>query len=312
MVRDTTIDIGSLALFGQATYTAFDRLHLTAGARFEHQELEGRQTNQFAATPNYSSKKANDEFLPKLSVAYDITDKAMVYTSYAQGFLSGGFNFHMANNADDLYFKPEHTKSYEVGLKTRFWNDRLILNTALFHIDIEDKQVVEWLVGGSPTMRRVSNAAQAVSNGLEVELVARPLSELELTCGFGYTEAKFDKWVAPRPGGTSFDYSGKYLPNAPKYTYNVGVQYRAREGLFLRADLLGTSAYYSDAENTQKTNGYRTVNLKVGYNWDELDAVLWANNVFDEHYVISRGAYMGTMVQDGAPRSMGLTLTHRF
>nr|WP_287412011.1 TonB-dependent receptor [Pseudodesulfovibrio sp.] len=311
-VRDTDIDIGTVAVFGQATYTLFDSLHLTVGTRYEHQNLEGKQTNQFAATPKYSHSETNDEFLPKLSIAYDLTDDIMAYGTYSKGFLSGGYNFHMGNNADDMYFKPEHTTSYEAGFKSVFWDSRLTVNAALFHIDIKDKQVIEWPVGGAPTLRRVSNAAQASSNGLELEVSARPWNEIEFFGGVGYTEAKFDNWVAPRPGGNSFDYKGKYLPNAPKYTYNLGAQYRAMNGLFLRGDLLGTGSYYCDSENTQKVDGYKTVNLKVGYSWEDVDAVLWANNVFNESYVVSRMAYMGSLVQDGEPRSTGLTLTYRF
>ena len=312
MVRDTDIDIGTMAVFGQATYTLFDRLHLTAGTRYEYQELEGKQTNRFAANPNYSQSETNDEFLPKLSIAYDLTDDVMAYGTYSKGFLSGGYNFHMGNSADDMYFKPEHTTSYEAGIKSSFWNKKLTVNAALFHIDIQDKQVIEWPVGGAPTLRRVSNAAQASSNGLELEFSARPWNEVEFFGGFGYTEAKFDDWTTQRPGGNSFSYKGKYLPNAPKYTYNLGAQYTALSGLFLRADLLGTGGYYCDPENTQKVNGYKTVNLKVGYSWDDVDAVLWANNAFNESYVVSRMAYMGSLVQDGEPRSAGVTLTYRF
>ncbi len=107
-VRDTDIDIGTVAVFGQATYTLFDSLHLTVGTRYEHQNLEGKQTNQFAATPKYSHSETNDESA-KLSIAYDLTDDIMAYGTYSKGFLSGGYNFHMGNNADDMYFKPEHT-----------------------------------------------------------------------------------------------------------------------------------------------------------------------------------------------------------
>ena len=41
MAADADIDIDGYAVFGQGTYTLFDKLHLTAGLRFDHQDLEG-------------------------------------------------------------------------------------------------------------------------------------------------------------------------------------------------------------------------------------------------------------------------------
>lgn len=85
-----------------------------------------------------------------------------------------------------------------------------------------------------------------------------------------------------------------------------------QNGLFLCTDLLGTGSYYGGAENTQKIDGYETINARIGWESETFDIVLWASNLFDKSHVISRGAYLGSMVQDGEPRMTGLTLTYRF
>ena len=309
-VRETDMDSESLAIFGQGTYTLYDRLHLTAGARYEHQELDGEQFNQFAEVQNYSSSNSNDEFLPKLSVLFDINDNIMTYLTLTKGFLSGGYDFSRGNSSQDLYFEPEHTTSYEAGLKTTFFDNRLTINAAVFHIDIKDKQVLQWSVIRS--QMDITNAAEASSEGFEIEINARPLSGLDLFAGFGYADARIDNWVADLSSGGTFDYKNKYLQDSPKYTFHAGAQYRAQNGCFLRADILGTSEFYSDAENTQKVDGYETVNLKIGYEQEKYDIVLWADNVFDEEYITSQYEYGGALVQDGAPQSMGVKLTYRF
>ena len=309
-VRKTDMDSESMAVFGQGTYTLYDRLHLTAGARYEHQELDGAQFNQFAEVQNYAGSNSNDEFLPKLSVAFDINDNAMTYVTFAKGFLSGGYDFSKGNSSQDLYFEPEHTTSYEVGLKTTFFDNRLTINAAAFHIDIKDKQVLQW--NAVATQRDITNAAEASSEGFELEVNARPLTGLELFAGFGYADARIDHWVADLSSGGTFNYKDKYLQDSPKYTFHAGVQYRAQNGCFLRADILGTGKSYSDAENIQEVDGYETVNLKVGYEQEKYDIVLWADNVFDEEYITSQYEYGGALVQDGAPLSMGVKLTYRF
>ncbi len=319
MVRDTDMEYKSLAIFGQATYTAFEHLHLTAGARYEHQNAWGEQTN--AGPPGfrkYSRSDSNDEFLPKASVAYDLTNDVMVYASYAKGFLSGGHDFHMAEAKEDLYFSPEHTNSYEAGIKTTLWDNRLNLTAGVFYIDISDKQVVEYPVGQSPLARDVTNAAEASSKGFEVELRAKPVSGLDIFAGIGYTKSQFDDWITTvppsqaNPNPSSVDYSGNYLANAPRYTFHLGAQYRTIKGFFFRADLLGTGDYYYDPENTQKVNGYKTVNVRIGYEQERFDIMVWSDNVFDKHYLTSKFRYMGTLANDGAPRSVGIRLTYRF
>ncbi len=311
-IRDTDMEYESLALFGQATYTIFNNLHLTAGARYEHQNTWGKQRNIMSPMFEYSRSDSNDEFLPKVSVAYDVTENMMAYVSYARGFLSGGHDFHMANSVEDLYFDPEHTNSYEAGIKTSFLNQRVIVNADVFHIDISDKQVVEYPVGGSPIERDVTNAAEASSQGFEIELTARPAAGLNLFAGLGYTKSVFDNWLTALPSGASFDYNGNYLADAPEFTFHLGARYHVANGLFLGADLLGVGDYYHAPENTQKIDGYETVNLKIGYEQETFDVVLWADNVFDKEYFTSKFRWQGTLVNEGAPRSMGIRFTYRF
>src|SRR5690606_11076934 len=65
-----------------------------------------------------------DDWTPMLNVAYDLTDDAMVYATYSEGFKSGGFD--QRYNVDFLdgptSFKPETAKTYELGLKST-WLD---------------------------------------------------------------------------------------------------------------------------------------------------------------------------------------------
>jgi len=310
--RNTEIESESIAVFGQGTYSPYDRLHLTLGLRYEHLESNGEQANAFGATPWYCASNSDDEFLPKASVSFDVTKDVMTYATVARGFLSGGYNFHYADNADDLAFDPEHLTSYEAGIKAMILDEKLVLNLAVFHLDIQDKQVKVWPVGELPTARDLTNAAEASSNGIEVEIQARPITGLAMFAGFGYTDSRFDNWIAEQSTGTVYNYNDKYLPNVPRYTYNAGIQYRSPGGLFMRTDIFGTGRYYTDSENTQEVGGYETVNMKIGYEWEHCDIALWAKNIFDKAYVIDRGNYFGSMVSDGDPRRLGITLTYRF
>lgn len=193
------------ALFGQATYTFFDKLDLTAGLRYESEEKTadikssrrvniGGQGAPFlpdylsdptmghmlaqlvyeGTTADINDKIDFSEWLPKFSAAYHLNDQIMTYASAAKGFRSGGFNENLQvfSNTDEVTFDPEYSWNYELGVKSGWLNNRLIANAAVFYIDYEDQQVLQ-LVGANQTITK--NAGKSTSMGFEVELTAKPV-----------------------------------------------------------------------------------------------------------------------------------------
>ncbi|WP_163284524.1 TonB-dependent receptor domain-containing protein, partial [Enterobacter hormaechei] len=57
----------------------------------------------------------------------------MAYATASKGFKSGGFNDALGS-ADGIAFGPESLWNYEVGLKTQFFDRRLVVNTALYYM----------------------------------------------------------------------------------------------------------------------------------------------------------------------------------
>lgn len=315
MSADTDMNTNGYAFFGQVTYTLLEKLHLTAGLRYDHQDLEGTMTGtNMAGAVDLDKDLDYDEWLPKFSIAYDFSEDMMAYASVSKGYMVGGYNYgYMPSSEEAFYFDAEYTWNYEVGVKSSWLDKRLLADLSVFYIDIDDKQVVEWsmLLGN-----KVENAASAHSRGVELELQARPLRSLSVFAGFGYVESKFDDWTALQPDGTISDFKDKYLQNAPKYTYSLGMAYHHQKGFFARADLLGTGEFYGDAGNHTRQEAYAIVNLRVGYAADHWDVVLWCKNLFDEEYVTvlydNTSMGLGELVQDGEPQMIGATATYRF
>jgi iron complex outermembrane receptor protein len=186
-----------------------------------------------------------------------------------------------------------------------------MINAAVFYIDIEDKQVQEYLNGGP--LRNITNAAKASSKGFELEMAAWPLPGWQVFAGIGYADAQFEEWESEQTTGGTFDFEGKNLTHAPEYTFNAGLQYNHLSGFFGRVDVTGVGDYYTDAKNTVKVDGHETVNLKFGFEGESFQISLWCKNVFDEAYFTTKSYYFGGhTAQDGAPRIIGSTLIYRF
>lgn len=322
--RQTKVDIKSYALFAEGTYTLFNKLHLTAGLRYDYLESEGKQDYDYLdpvtwmpQSSAYEKNQDNNEFLPKFSVSYDLSEDILSYIVVSKGYLVGGYNYTIATDKASFSYDPEYTWNYEIGVKTSWLDNKLMANLSAFYIDMKDKQFFEQSGGATPSTK-VSNAARAHSQGFELELQARPARGLDLFAGFGYAEAKFDEWIATEWNSTytalvENDYKDKYIPNVPRYTYNIGMQYRHNSGIFGRVDVMGIGKFYGDPANTVKEDAYNLVNLRLGYEAEVFDIILWGKNVFDKGYETIKYDWDGSeLVQDGEPASFGVTVNYRF
>lgn len=308
--RETDYENTGYALFGQASYRFFEKWKLTAGLRWDRQESHADQT-RVDLNQSYSADLEHDEFLPKVSLAYDVDERVMLYATVAKGILAGGFDYGFATSEDTLAFDPETTWNYEAGVKSQWFDERLTVNLTAFYIDIQDKQVEEF--SADVGARSVTNAGRASSKGFELEVQARPSQEWKFFGGLGYADARIESWEADEMSGGTYDYSGNRMPFAPEYTYNVGAEYAHPSGIFTRGDLVGVGDFYTDSKNESKVEGYGLVNLRLGYRQEAYDVVLWCKNAFDEAYYTSKSYYIGGhIVEDGAPRTFGLTATYRF
>lgn len=296
------------ALFAQGTLHLFDRLHLTAGGRFDHTRLDGKKNvNPYAV--NIKDDLSYTEFLPSFSIAFDVTDTTMAYVKAAKGYLAGGFDNYFAMTKDDYTYDPEYSWTYELGLKSKLFDDRLSVNLAGFYIDTRDKQVAEWRA--NPRDRYIRNAAKVRAHGVELETVYMPLPNFTLHGAVGYLNSEIKDWEIHGPAG--FDYHGKKTPGSPEWSYSGGAKYRWDFGLFVGADVVGVSSYYTDTENKNKVDGRAIVNAQIGYEMEALDITFWVKNLFDKDYRENKWNWgTGDLVQQGEPLSCGLRLTYRF
>ncbi len=298
-------DSTGAAVFGQVDYT-IKKWVVTAGLRYEYEQKDFDYQWKGGAMVGYtpcagSSDKDFDALLPKFALTYHVTDHFRPYASVSKGFKSGGFN--LGSDPGKAY-DSEYTWNYELGFKSELAHNRVQLNAALFYINWEDLQVEQ----PSYPDYVIDNAASATSKGLEIELILRPLTGLEVYGSLGYVDATFDEYTK---GGVN--YSGKDIPNSPSHTYGLGATYRFLAHWMVNAELNGTGTIYYEADNEKSQDSYQIVDLKAGYEADSFDVYVWASNLFDQAYATRafemNGQWWG---RNGDPRTFGLTFRYRF
>lgn len=292
----TKRDMGgeTYALFGQLRYALTDKLGITGGLRYEHQDKDFEDHVLGRAKDN-----SWDDIAPKFSVDYAFTPEVMGYATIAKGFRPGGFNLWSRDAKYDSY-DSEELWSYEIGAKTQFFENRLIVNGAVFYMDRNDMQVGAKI---TKNLGYLTNVASGKSYGAELEVQAKITPYFSMTSSVGYINAEFDDFE-----DYSGDYSGNKVPESPDYTFSIGGHYRVDNGFYAGVDLIGVGSMYLDKENEREKDAYQLINAKIGYEAENWDLYLYGKNVFDEDYSKVGKTYITYSV----PREAGVKLTYRF
>jgi iron complex outermembrane receptor protein len=306
-------DVG-VGVYGQGTLTFKDDFDVTAGVRFDHESkdahLETFYTPAIAPPGVIDADESYDNLSPQFATAYRFGASHMVYGSVARGFKAGGFN--PASPPGEERYAEEHTWNVEGGIKAMWAGGRVLANAAVFWTDWSDLQL-NLPNPQVPGQFYIANVGDASSRGVELELMARPASGLDVFATLGYTHARFGDNAAR--GG--FDVSGLEIPFTPDYTLSFGAQLtqpiNSQVSLYGRGEVLSYGAFHYDDLNLASQDAYGLVNLRGGMRGRYVFGELWIRNAFDTRYVPLALAYPGLapsgfVGEPGRPRTFGVNV----
>jgi iron complex outermembrane receptor protein len=241
------LDTESFSFFGNATWPLIEeKLNLRVGARYTNDTKKIDEYNivTVAAFPTLARTATDQtswgEDTYEAIVEYFPFEKTMLYAKASTGFKAGGYNAGALTPA----FDPETAMSYEVGLKTRFFDGRVDLGIAAFHTDYDDLQTAQ--VGTLTVI--VSNAAEAKMQGIELEGSVLFTDGFRLSGTFAYLDATFEEYMnrdTANPAAGIQDLSGLNLPNAPEVTFSITPEYSFSIGGVGTFKLFGVYSYSS-------------------------------------------------------------------
>ncbi|MBN9533284.1 MAG: TonB-dependent receptor [Alphaproteobacteria bacterium] len=350
----------SYAIFGQGDYKLTDKLKLTLGARFTGES----KSFQYAAGVQYqvgginelgpvlpilplpgdsfNRKLSNTSFNWKAALDYQLTDDVMPYASVSTGFKSGGFNgSFLATPASPDFIavaaaqisaqlqpiKPERITAYEVGVKSTFFDNRLLFNAALFYNDYHDLQVFILAPVSSPIpggqnlyTNILTNTKNAHMEGADLQIVGKPIEDFTLSAQIGILQAKVDSVdsTPAQPNG----YHGHQMPLAPHLSMSLAADYivhldTGHLEIQFNANYK-SHQYYDLANNPYLTEApYWIENARVAYSFDDdqWEVAAYIRNLSGQHYYIDMfdlsyvGLYEGVR---GQPRTIGAEMNYHF
>ncbi|MET0535644.1 MAG: TonB-dependent receptor [Steroidobacter sp.] len=316
------------AVFGEISYDLTSALTLTAGGRYFDYEksITGETTVGFpllgaVVTPPTTVESDEDGWVSKLNVAYKVGDSALLYAQANEGFRPGGANQVIGLPAALTPYEADSLWNYEVGAKTRWLRDSLIVNFAAFRIDWDNMQGNGRTTNGA--FNFISNAGEARIDGVELETSIMPLPGLELSLSGTYTDAKLTQDQLD-PNVNAPGREGDRIPNVPKHAAAFSAKYEWPLVDALTAMVRTDVNYVGSSDSEFRPNNpflehidsYTLTNLRLGVRHDlgGWSAQLFVNNLFDEVAIgrVLSNAFGRDVTFSAPPRTIGVGLSKEF
>lgn len=317
------IDTKSYAVFGEINRSLSDALSMVAGFRYTDEEKKVQLTTQ--GLPG-ADRLSGENLSGKLGLEWRPRDEMMIYASLSTGFRSGNFN-------SDLLFgdlsamtsvDSEEVTAFELGSKSTLMDGRLQLNAALFYQDVSDKQGITYDSNVAAPVSRLISIGDADIYGVELELLAVPTDNLELSLGIGWvdTEISADSgYIIYAADGDARTLDGSEL-GSPDLMVNGVASYNIPLNDGAVVTLQTDFSYHSEGVGTGG-NEYNYSEAKTLVNarvfWvsasEKWEVQAYVKNVFDKEYIdntygISGSDYVyGNM---GMPRWAGIKVGMNF
>lgn len=264
----------------------------------------------------------------RIILSYDVTDSSLFYASYSRGYRSGSYN-GSSPVASPNGVGPEYVDAFEAGFKSRFLDNRLQLNGAIFYSKYSGQQVQE-VANGAAFIRSLDGRLY----GGELELTAQPVDDFRVVAAIGYlnTRYKGDQFLAPGdpratdPRGVAL--GGNEFPFAPQVTASIApewtVLHTANDSkLILSAEAQYQSRQWFDFFNDRQAVGpirngqkaYTLVNGRISYAAEHYTIAGFVKNAFNKYYgayAINTESFGGNFFVPGPPRTYGIEATFRF
>ncbi|SDE82015.1 TonB-dependent siderophore receptor [Dyadobacter soli] len=233
------------------------------------------------ATGKYAGNYTQNSLSPKLGLVYQpIPERLSVFVNYLNGFVNQAPVTQPDNTV--LNLKPQFGNQWEGGIKFDLVRNKLNGSLSYYNIAVTNSTRTEVINSQNFT---VQDGTQK-SKGIELELIANPVSGLNVVAGYAYNDNRYDKAVEAL--------QGKLLTNSPQHVANIWASYYilkgSAKGIGIGAGGNYVGASWFESTNTFKVPAYALVNASLFYDQPRYRLALKGNNLLNEHYWNSNGS----------------------
>jgi outer membrane receptor protein involved in Fe transport len=344
---DQKRDLDETAVFGELTFDFTNSLSGTIGARWFDEEASlrgvvGWGPYAFACgfppgapdcfdTP-VDSKISSSDTIFKANLSWNVSDDAMLYFTWSEGYRPGGVNRDPALPASALTWVPDFLTNYEIGWKTILADGRVRFNGAVYFMEWDDIQYTVYDASLSFCCGTVYNLSTAEVKGVEADIMFLATDALTLSASVSFNDAETTAdFILPVGAGDPLSVpSGSPLPNVPdfkgnlvaRYNFNIGemgayaqiaYSYTGDSRSAIRPEKTPAQFRFPGDLRNYLQDSFSIANFRAGIDKDSWGVDVFVNNLTDEvaDYFVHPRNYEPTTVTN-RPRSYGAKLWMRF
>ncbi len=302
-------DTEEFGLFGEINYAFADAWEATVGLRwFDTDYSQGQEdlsTSLFVPTilPPSHFEISESGFNPKFGLSYRPTDNALLFATASKGFRIGGVTDTSVATAtagcaavlaefgyargEGVPYDSDSLWTYELGAKTSWADNRVLLDATLYYNDWSDLQQGIFIPACGTGI--FQNAGKAESKGLEVNMAAVLTEGLTLGAAASFMDSEItESDVFGLPEGTELTLAPD-LKAAVNLTYEKPLSmHSGRWSFFGRVDYTYQDDAMFDFNNTPSSfqPSYQTLGLRAGLTSERWDIIAFADNITDEDAIL--------------------------
>ncbi|KQW86685.1 TonB-dependent receptor [Brevundimonas sp. Root1279] len=349
-----------LAAFGELTYRFNPDLWVTGGLRYGTTDAQGfteaggynsdyltraywatilnfptpgplNVTGPYAAAEGVKAKEEGPSY--RLSVSWRPTPKVTTYAAVSTGFRPPIVNAQAGRvstiDPTDIVIPygatSDELTNYEVGVKGRWFDGRLLGDAALYWIDWNNIQVQANRV--SDSVQFATNIGGATSKGIEASLTALPADGWMVALSGGWNHSEVDE-LTPQEAAISGAVLGAPLAG-PKFSGSLRVNYEWDPAPGVAANASVAVSHVGSFPNAfpntpgrplvplptyDHTDSYTFVNANLAFAFREFTVAAYVENAFDDHSInyIHPEAFIDGRYGRLRPRTIGIRVGYEY
>lgn len=311
------------AIYADLRYKFDNNISLLAGARYQQDKVSNARdtiASPLLGGTNVTNKRETKEnvFLPKYGIAYDIDDNQTIALTASKGYRQGFAEVVAGTTSDINEVDSEFMWAYEAAYRFVPDGKHFSLGANIFYNKYSDQQVVISYPAPPPFFlfdsSNTFNIADSISYGAEIEGKYQFANGINIFGSIGLLKTKFGNYEenCALSGGNC---KGNEYPGAPSITASLGGIYKHHSGFFVAMDADYTSDYYTfgDINNQSdfELDSRIVANANVGYDFGDVKAKLFVENMFDKEYLLNASTRGGEATV-GNGRVLGAEVLVRF
>jgi outer membrane receptor protein involved in Fe transport len=278
-----------------------------------------------------SLNKTYSGFKSRANLSWKVTEDALVYYTWSQGFRPGGFNRGSSLHLNGTYrtpisYGPDNLTNNELGWKTQWFDRRLQLNGAVYQEDWKNVQVSFFDPCCLGDLNFETNGPNYRVRGVETVIVARVTHGLTVTGSAAWNSSSLTN--SPYLIGTSgqpitsipnpYGPTGTPLAQSPPFQGNLRARYEfalTDYKAFWQIGGTHQAHSYSQSGNivSYEQAAFSTYDASIGMSRDAWTVQVYGQNLTDTRAdLFSNGSQFVRAEIINRPRTVGLRYTYRF